>query len=131
VLERRFTAQNDFVEDIIKVYTDVKKNPKADEVFKICYNCPLRDEGKCPDNHASDPNCRVCKDSENTFNYIEGKIYEKLPLIKMKHQELRMEKATSRGREIKSNIRGSLRLSQGGPEGIMIAHIKPLNFLKV
>ena len=131
MIERRFTAKSDFIENIIKAYTDVKTNPEADEVFKICYNCPLRVEGKCPDNYAQDPNCRACKDSEKTFDYIEENIEEKLPRIKMRHQELTMEKITSKGRIIKTNIRGSLRLSQGGPEGTMVALIKPLNFLKV
>src|SRR4030042_2929363 len=127
--ERIFTAQKDFIENTIKAYTDVRANPKADEVFNVCYACPLRKEGKCPDKHSQDPNCRACKDSENTFNYFEEKISERLPRIKMKHHDLTIEKTTSRGREIKTNIRGSLRLSQGGPEGTMIALIKPLNFL--
>ncbi|HJX02075.1 MAG TPA: hypothetical protein VJ348_02730 [Candidatus Humimicrobiaceae bacterium] len=129
--ERKFTAQKEYIENTIKAYTDVKANPKADEVFNICYVCPIKKEGRCPDNHASIPNCRACKDSENTFDYFEEKISEKLPHIRIKHQELKMERSTSRGRLIKTNIRGSLQLTQGGPGGTMMALIKPLNFLKV
>ena len=128
--ERLLTAETKFIYNIVDLFANTRGNTGAIVVGDFSKKCPLLKTGECQYKHAPIPNCEACDDSKLTFSYVEDLIKQKLENIYIETKDLQMEIVTSKGRNYKTRERGSLTLTQGGPNGEMVAKIKPLDFLK-